>query len=475
MRLALLFSLAVITRFAGAQALPAATVSGVVRDSITRAPLAGAVVQLVSAQPAAGARSAVSDSLGRFAISDVPAGRHTIGFFHPMLDSLGLDASQHEVNVEANKALRVDLGTPSPERIRAAICTRTGAAISTLIIGFVREPNGAHVAGATVTARWSEISFSRGNSAHRSQQLVATSAGNGWFAICNAPSSGMLSMEATRGRDSTDAIELQMPPDGFLRRDLHVGLARVTDSVGGAARIRQGEGRLSGTVVALVDGRPLDGAVVGIVDGPQTRANQRGEWSLVNAPSGTRTLEIRALGYYPTRRAVDVVEGAPPIRIALPTLKAVLDTVRVTAARLADRYKSGFEDRRRIGAGHYVTAADIARRRAVNMAQVLRAISGLRLDATLIRTGAVYDSTGALVPQYTTSNSKILMRSPIEDWCYPTIYVDGHIMPDLDADDLNNWIRPEAVLGIEVYPGISAPPEFQPGMSGCGSILIWRR
>ena len=452
------------------------TISGVVRDSITRKPLAGAIVQLVTARAdVPEARSAVSDSLGRFTIRDVPQGRHTIGFFHPTLDSLGLEAPQHQLEVGANATVRIDLGTPSAERIRATVCAG-GRIGRTLILGFVRNASGGgHVAGAQVMAQWSEIAFGKGKPVHQSQQLVATSAANGWFAICNAPSSGGLFLSAGHGADSTDVIELEMPPDGFLRRDLHVGRIRVADSVAGAARrVRLGETRVSGTVVAVVDGRPLDGAVVGIVDGPQTRANQRGEWTLVNAPSGTRMLEVRAVGYYPTRRAVDVVEGAPPLRVALPTLKAMLDTVRVTAARIADRHKSGFEERRRTGLGHYVTEADLARRNPMTMAQVLRAISGLRLDATLIRNGAMYDSTGALIPQYTTSHSKILMRGSTDDWCYPAIYIDGLPM-ELDADELENWLRPNEVLGIEVYPGITAPPEFQQGMTGCGSILIWRK
>jgi len=452
-----------------------ATVSGIVRDSIARRPLGGAIVQLVVERAGVpSALSVVSDSLGRFAIRDVPPGRHTIGFFHSMLDSLGLEPPQHQLEVRPNEAARIDLGIPSAERVRSAVCGGTSAPGRTLLMGFVRG-GGAQVAGAQVTARWSEISFGGGKPVQRSPQLVATSASNGWFAICNVPSNGMLVLSASHGRDSTDVIELEMPADGFLRHDLHVGVSQLSDSGSTAQRIRRGDGRVSGTVVALADGRPLEGATVGIVDGPQTRANQRGEWSIVGAPSGTRMLEIRALGYYPTRRAVDVVEGAPPIRVALPTLKAILDTVRVTAARFADRYKSGFDDRRRTGLGHYVTAEEIARRRPVNMAQILRTISGLRLDATLVQTANVYDSTGAAIPQYATSNSKILMRASVGDWCYPAIYIDGHMMQDLDADDVNMWLRPEEVLGIEVYPGISAPPEFQPGMTGCGSILIWRK
>ena len=39
-------------------------------------------------------------------------------------------------------------------------------------------------------------------------------------------------------------------------------------------------------------------------------------------------LEIRAIGFYPIQRAVDVIPGAPPINAELATFQAVLDTVR---------------------------------------------------------------------------------------------------------------------------------------------------
>ena len=46
-------------------------------------------------------------------------------------------------------------------------------------------------------------------------------------------------------------------------------------------------------------------------------------------------LEVRALGYYPDRRQVNVVDNGPPVRVTLSTLRAVLDTVRIRATRLA--------------------------------------------------------------------------------------------------------------------------------------------
>jgi hypothetical protein len=347
-------------------------------------------------------------------------------------------------------------------------------------MGIVRDVHGEPRASVEVSAEWLEVEFGAGRSVTRKPRLVATSERNGWFAMCDVPSTGLFVLSAGRGADSTDRLELEVPSDGFLRRDLYLGSSRSSDapravSRPGVRQTRLGEGRLSGSAVAALDGRPLGGADIGIVDGPHTRANQQGEWTLVDAPGGTRMLEVRAVGFYPIRRPVDVVDGAPAIRVALPTLKAVLDTVRITAARLADRHNSGFEDRRHIGQGRYVTPEDIQRHRPRTMAEVLRMVPGVRIDRNVVQGMAMYDSTGALVPQSTVVDNKILLRASVDDWCYPAIYVNGHYMRDLDADDLDAWVRPSDLLGVEVYAGISAPVQYQQGMTGCGSILIWTK
>ena len=88
---------------------------------------------------------------------------------------------------------------------------------------------------------------------------------------------------------------------------------------------------------------------------------------------------------------------------------------------------------------------------------------------------AVFDTSGTAIPQSGARDNKILLRGAAEDWCYPAIYINGGYMRDLDADDLDAWLRPTDVLGIEVYAGISAPIQFQQGRTGCGSILIWTK
>jgi hypothetical protein len=445
---------------------PSTTVSGVVHDSIARIPLAGATVQLVASNRLANfVRTAVSDSLGRFTLRDVPAGRFMLGFFHPSLDSLGVDAPLREVDVDGNRRVRVDLATPSPARLRAAICGPLPPDSSGVLVGVVRDArDGAPAAGVAVTGEWLELSLRRDGFVQRTPRLVATTGENGWFAMCNVPSAGTMTVIASRGADSTDRIEVQVSAEGFARRDLYLGPARTivtgdttqpADSLAPPRRrVHVGDALLSGVVVAADGGRPVQDARVSITDGPQTRANERGEWTLLNAPIGTRMLEVRAVGYYPERRAVNVVAAAPPVRVALSTLKAVLDTVRITATRLADRRRSGFEDRRRTGIGRYMTPDDIARRLPIVASDLFRNFPGVNVD------------------------SGIRMRGGGWGECTPALYIDGIHVPsmggELAAEDIDVWVRPEEIAGVEVYFDI-VPPQFNPGLTGCGSIVIWRK
>jgi hypothetical protein len=212
-------------------------------------------------------------------------------------------------------------------------------------------------------------------------------------------------------------------------------------------------------VIASQGNKPLAGAQVSIVGGPHVSTNENGEFAFSDAPMGTRMIEVRSLGYYPDRRRVDVVNGAAPVRIALSTFRAVLDTVRVRARRLADVHDSGFEQRKRSGMGKYLTADDVARRGSVFTSGIFRSISGLRVIAT---------GTG----------DSIQMRGIFQnaEWCTPEFYIDGRYMFTFDSEDLDAALLPKDIAAIEVYTESNVPPQFSHGMAGgCGSIVIWTK
>ncbi|MCR4340045.1 MAG: TonB-dependent receptor [Gemmatimonadaceae bacterium] len=448
-----------------------ATVSGVAHDSVAGKVLAGATVQLVSTAEAAGdVRTGITDSLGRFMFNDVPNGRYLLGFLHPVLDSLGVEPPVRELVVAGGRAVRADVAIPSARSLRRAICEQpSGRNAGVVVVGIVRDAESqAPVPGATVVAEWIELSVTRVGFTRRVPRVVATTAATGWFGLCNLPAPGAITLVAISGADSTARIEIDVSAEEFMRRDLYLGPRRdlvVRDSTPSADSLvtspvlqRASRGSLIGVVVAAVRGEPLADARVSIVGGPQTRTDERGEWRLVSVPLGTRTLEIRALGYYPERKTVDVVAGAPSIRTAMSTMRAVLDTVRITAAPLSENMRGFMERRRGSGMGRYLTPADIARHRPVFTSDIFGRVPGLEV----VKPGIMYDGG-------------ISMRGLFADRCSPAVYIDGHYMRSFGLVDIDDWVHPEEVAGIEVYSAGMVPPQFQPGMSGCGSIVIWTR
>jgi hypothetical protein len=492
MRLRPLLAAVLLARIANAEppdtasSVAGASVSGIVRDSIARAPLAGAVVQLVAADnPAKFGRTASSDSLGRFSFNDVPDGTYTLGFFHPMLDSLGVEAPLKGISIYNHTSVETELAIPSISRLRAAICGKPAKGdSSTLVIGTVRDASsGAPAAGVTVRGEWTEYAFGRKGVERRVPRILATTAENGWFAMCNVPSAGVLALVASRGADSTDLLEIEIPHEGLLRRELYLGQQRTIIAAGSAQptspfapsprTVHLGDGKVTGIVVNL-QGFPLKNALVSILDGPEARSNDAGEFVIENAPVGSRMLEVRALGYYPDRRRVDVVNGAAYSRVILRTLQSVLDTVKVSSTRLRSRDRSGFIERVRTGPGRYLTSRDIAKRPATFTSDLFRTMAGLRIGFATDTLAT--DMVIAVSPDdMRTSDRRVLMRGIDGDWCAPIIYVDGLAMPGLGADEIDAWLRPGDVEGIEVYSEATVPAQFQKWRGGCGSIMIWKK
>ena len=389
-----------------------------------------------------------------------------LGFFHPMLDSVGVETAQHQLYIGSDQPVHSDLGIPSAARLRAAVCGPQGADSSGVIIGVVRgSKDGAPVAGATVTGEWLEFALKRKSLVRTMPRRTAITGDKGWFALCNVPGAGSVAIRASRNADSTGLIEVTVPATGFVRRELYLGAMPTVET---------GNGRLSGIVVATRDGHPLADAVVAIVDGPETKSNERGEWAFADAPVGTRMIEVRALGYYPDRRPVHVLTGTGPVRISLSTLESVLDTVKIRSNRLSTRDKTGFADRRHSGPGRYYTAAQLAKRPGVFASDVFRTIPGIRLgyaSDTLATDMAIAISPDDI----SLADRRILMRGISGDWCAPAIFLDGVHIHHFGASDLDGWLQPHEIAGIEIYSEATVPHEFQQGRSGCGSIVIWKK
>jgi hypothetical protein len=127
-----------------------------------------------------------------------------------------------------------------------------------------------------------------------------------------------------------------------------------------------------------------------------------------------------------------------------------LQGITVEAAPWQQRGLAGFEERRERGRGVYLNEAEIARKQANRLSDILRSVPGVRL-----------------ICRY--SGCRIRMA---RSECQPDFFLNG-----LAANNSTSLEMPlVGVIGIEVYRTITETPmDFLRGDNTCGTIVIWTR
>lgn len=170
----------------------------------------------------------------------------------------------------------------------------------------------------------------------------------------------------------------------------------------------------------------------------------------------------------------DSVGAASPAAQALPAV-VVRDSVR----SLSPLAMYGFEDRRRMGLGAFVTPEMMAKQHFESLPALLSTVRGVRVFFG------------------TSGEPDVYLRGMVQPYCVPSVFLDGALFhrgggpissdPSLLSNrsrrlstalrDLHSIVPPWAIKAIEVYsnPG-STPAQFDyTSSTGCGSIVIWTR
>jgi hypothetical protein len=433
------------------------SVIGTVTDSVGHHPVAGALVQI--ANGGSFVKSATSDSLGSYRIADVPPGSYLLGFFHATLDSLGLDVSPKQVTIVAGAGeQRVDLAIPPAERIAGQLCRGTADRDSTgLLIGHLRDAETRQPRKGSVTVLWMELTIGQGGVHRNRQQIPIKTDDLGWFAMCGLPSDAVLQASAQAGDEESGAVELQVPAGGLLLRDFLVSradsLVPVYDDsskVKGVLplpMLRRGSARVSG-VVHNDKGKPVANAQVSVPGtGMDARTEETGTFQLGGLPSGTQTVEVRAIGFEPKRVAVDLTrDRLTTLDVLLDHPVQTLDAVKIYGK--GNAAMAEFQRRLKAGWGHILTPADIARRGAFEATDLFRTMPGVR-----VAQGRGFSST-------------VLVRG-----CRPTVYLNGMRMDEEAASEIDMLVRPSELTAVEVYTAANRPAEFFG--NNCGSVVLW--
>ncbi|HEY0779478.1 MAG TPA: carboxypeptidase regulatory-like domain-containing protein, partial [Gemmatirosa sp.] len=429
-------------------------VSGVVYDSLRHRPLPGAAVQLARAGDLLGRRAVVADSAGAFRIDALAPGRYLVGFDDPLLDLLHVDVPPRLVELGPGRdAVRVDLGLPTFAALRPALCGSGQAPNDStgVLAGRVRDAaDGAPVARATVVFTWSELAIGAGR-VHRERRRVSVPTGpGGTYVACGVPAGVELAASASAPERASGEVGVEVPPRGFAVRDLSLGDTATV-------AVARGTARLTGTVRDPA-GRPVRAARAFVWGtGATATAGEDGTFALAGLTAGTRTLEVRAIGFAPRRVAVDLAPGQPAATDVRLERVATLapETVYGIPSTPSLRLREFLDRRRRASFGRFLTAADVEHRAEVSDA--LRGLAGMQV-----------------VPDPRFGNA-ILGRGRRPGPCRADVILDG---TPLQADDvLDRFVGPQQVAGIEVYPDATyAPLEYGGGhRSGCSVVLVWTR
>lgn len=432
---------------------------GMIYDSTVMRPLAGATVQAalrsdMTREPYA----STSDSAGRFDLRAVVAGEYVVTFFHPRLDLLGLSAPMRAVRVDAGAAgAPVYLAIPATPRLLAGVCGPVAMDSSSAIVGLVRAAtDGRPLPGASVTVRWLELVL-QDNRLHATTREVAASAdADGRFVACGVPSDVELEMQAMLGPARTGKVNVTLQPRILGTQEFALDVADTTRAPASAGR--RGGANVHG-VVRTPQGRPLAGARVEVVGTAATSlTDASGAYALAELPSGTQTLEVRAIGYVPVRRTLTLQAGVLlNADIRFDSSAVTLPTVDIVAEGRYDRQVAAFEQARRGGRGTFIDQATIGRRGGSRASDLLGTIPGVLLRSS--------NQTGG---------SSVFLRTSGRTTCRPTFFVDG-VQYDGALVDVDLMVHPTDMVGVAVYRGrMGTPPEYI-GVSACGSIVIWTR
>ncbi len=455
---------------ANAQTPVRAQVFGSVFDSVSMKPLAGAVVRLVRSEDPSIGRTAISDVSGRFAYERIESGVWLASFFHPTLDSLRLEPAVLRLDIVDSTTVTMPLSTPSARSLAIASCGARLPSDVGIVVGDVRRAVGnAPVAGATVEVEWPEWSIVKKRLVTNMIRRRARSDSSGRYVLCGAPAASMLRAVSWIGKDTTGAIEVDVPGGGYALQDFAVDAPQYADASNDSLRgtpawtqLRRGHATVHG-VVTKSDGSPLANAVVRVIGtGSPARTSSAGEFTITDAGAGTHSIEALAIGYQPTRRAVRLSDaGAIDISLSLLARNVALDTVRVFAGRELPYEVRGIERRWRSGQGEFIDGNSVRDRASTFTTDALRGVGGVEIR-----------------PSSTGFGQDVMMHGSHGRLCRATLFMDGMQM-DLTGGggiSIDDFARPEIVVVLEVYsrPG-AVPAEYLTMSSGCGVVVVWTK
>jgi outer membrane receptor protein involved in Fe transport len=250
---------------------------------------------------------------------------------------------------------------------------------------------------------------------------------------------------------------------------LTLGLALV--AVSGAAA--QNRVQIAGTVLDNQTGDPIPSVNLVVRNAydqflGSTVSDSAGRFTFTVYRTRAILIYAARFGYTRTTTPRLYVDGSDffEVRVHMDPDALVLAPLEVVARSTTggSPVLANFRHRLMSGTGHYITRADIERRRPMYVTDMLQDVPGVRLSSSGRGSRrVVHMSRSDALP------------------CSVQLYVDGRFINRglaglFEQFSIDDYVEPEAVEGIEIYRGLSTiPPEFLTPEAKCGVIAVWTR
>jgi hypothetical protein len=226
--------------------------------------------------------------------------------------------------------------------------------------------------------------------------------------------------------------------------------------LGASTLVAQRPGVISGTV------KDENGASVPNVEvavpkaGVVVHTDSLGKFLVTRLTPGLFDISFRRLSYAPMTLSLQVTSNdTTDVDVTLTMTADQLQTVVVQGKAERKRQIQGFEERRKLGMGHFITRTEIEQRNPLVLSEMARVIPGVQLTPTNIV-------------------GRMTLRFSRRPDCPPAYFLDGLFMTNFNIDD----VPARDVEAVELYAGFAGlPPEFmrQMGTQFCGAVVIWTR
>ena len=243
--------------------------------------------------------------------------------------------------------------------------------------------------------------------------------------------------------------------------------AQERDRAAAAARRLAGAQSVIDGVVTDTLLRPLVSADISVV-GTSARVvtGENGRFRMLQVPPGQYLIVVRRIGFAPTSGIIDVRDNDTlRLTYSLTRSNSLLDTLRIKERRVGMRML-GFEKRRLIGQGQFITQDEIDRRGSREASDYLRNARSVEVSRI---TDQQFAGTVALSRREGGS-----LTGEGSGACPMQVLLDGIVLPRFFNLDL--LPPPRQIAGIEIYSGpATTPPEFSGPDRRCGIIAVWTR